>query len=106
MVAGDDVIDISLDPVAERRRRRRAWLRVGLPLAGVALMIATILAIAYSTVRANRQGALALSQNLLDTLEDRIALEVSAYLDAPAMTRTGPSRVVTASYWAGLSSFW
>jgi hypothetical protein len=45
MVARYRVVDISVDPRDERRRRRRALLRIGIPLAGVALMIATLRAI-------------------------------------------------------------
>jgi hypothetical protein len=43
MVTSNPVVDISVDPLDERRRRRRALLRIGIPLGGVALMIATIL---------------------------------------------------------------
>jgi hypothetical protein len=39
MVASNPVVDISVDPRDERRRRRRALLRIGIPLGGVALMI-------------------------------------------------------------------
>ena len=41
------VVDIEVDPLDERRRRRRVLLRIGIPLGGVALMIATILFIAF-----------------------------------------------------------
>ena len=58
------------------------WL--GIPLGGVALMIATILFIAFYADRANRDGALALSDDLLATLEQRIGIEVSAYLEPAA----------------------
>ena len=81
MVASNPVVDISVDPLYERRRRRRALLRIGIPLGGVALMIATILFIAFYADRANRAGALALSNDLLVTPEQRIGNEVSAYLE-------------------------
>src|ERR1700747_3504816 len=86
MVASNRVVDISVDPRDERRRRRRALLRIGIPLGGVALMIATILFIAFYADRANRAGALALSNDLLVTLEQRIGNEVSAYLEHAART--------------------
>jgi adenylate cyclase len=86
MVASNRVVDISVDPRDERRRRRRALLRIGIPLGGVALMIATILFIAFYADRANRAGALALSSDLLVTLEQRIGNEVSAYLEPAART--------------------
>jgi hypothetical protein len=84
MVTSNPVVDISVDPLDERRRRRRALLRIGIPLGGVALMIATILFIAFYADRANRAGALALSNDLLVTLEQRIGNEVSAYLEPAA----------------------
>ena len=84
MVTGSQVVDISVDPLDERRRRCRALLRIGIPLGGVALMIATILIIAFYSDRANRDGALALSNDLLVTLEQRIGIEVSAYLEPAA----------------------
>jgi len=78
------VVDIEVDPLDERRRRRRVLLRIGIPLGGVALMIATILLIAFYADRANRDGALELSNDLLVTLEQRIGIEVSAYLEPAA----------------------
>ena len=47
-------------------------------------MIATILFIAFYADRANRDGAMALSNDLLVTLEQRIENEVSAYLEPAA----------------------
>jgi adenylate cyclase len=81
LVAGPQVVDISVDPLDQRRRRRRAWLRIGLPVAGVALMIVTIVGIALYSYRANRSGALALSNDLLATLEERVTITLSHYLD-------------------------
>ena len=60
MVTGrQQVVDIGIDPLDERRRRRRSLARIGVPVGGVALMVATILAIAVYSDRANRAGALA-----------------------------------------------
>jgi len=86
VAVASQVIDISADPLDERRRRRRALLRIGLPIAGVVLMIAAVLSIALYSERANRSGVLGLSADLLSALDSRVASEVSAYLD-PA-TRT------------------
>src|SRR5215470_769139 len=61
MVASNPVVDISVDPREERRRRRRALLLIGIPL-----------------------GAVALSKDLLEMLEQRIGIEVSAYLEPAA----------------------
>jgi adenylate cyclase len=83
MVVSPQLVDVSLDPLDQRRRRRQVLLRIGLPIAGVGLMVATILGIALYADRANRSGALALSNDLLATLEQRIALAASAYLDPP-----------------------
>jgi hypothetical protein len=44
------------------------------------MTITTILINAFSPDRANRDGALALSHDLLMTLQQRIGIEVSAYL--------------------------
>jgi len=84
VAVASQVVDISADPLDERRRRRQALLRIGIPIAGVALMIVAILAIALYSERSNRSGVLALSDDLLSTLDDRIALAVSSYLDPPA----------------------
>jgi hypothetical protein len=84
MGTSNPVVDINVDPLGQARRRRRALLRIGIPLGGVALMIATILFIAFYSYRANRDGALALSNDLLATLEQRIGIEVSDYLEPAA----------------------
>jgi adenylate cyclase len=84
MITSNPVVDINVDPLDARRHRRRALVRVGIPVGGVALLIATILFIAFYSYRANRNGALALSNDLLATLEQRIGMEVSDYLDPAA----------------------
>ena len=84
MISSKPVVDINVDPLEEVRRRRRALIRIGIPLGGVALMIATILFIAFYSYRANRDGALALSNDLLATLQQRIAMETSDYLEPAA----------------------
>ena len=84
MMTGNPVVDINVDPLDVARRRRRLLLRIGIPVGGVALMIATILLIAFYSYRANRDGALALSNDLLATLEQRIGIEISGYLAPPA----------------------
>jgi len=81
MPGNNSVIDVNLDPLSERRRRRRALLRIGLPVAGVALMIVFIVLIAIYSTRANQSGVLALSDDLLNDLDGRIALAVASYLD-------------------------
>lgn len=55
-------------------------MRIGVPIAGVALIAAAILGIALYAHEANRRGALALSTDLLHVLEARVAEEVNAFL--------------------------
>jgi class 3 adenylate cyclase len=81
MAAVNRVVDISEDAVAVRRRRRRALLRVGVPILGTILVIVAIIGIALYSHSANRRGVLALSDDLLDTLDAQIAQRVAAFLD-------------------------
>lgn len=77
-MSADDVVDIAGTPM--NHRLRQVWLRVGVPIGGVALVIAAILAIALYTERANQSGVLLLSDSLLTSLEQRISQQVSSYL--------------------------
>ncbi len=76
-----DVVDVDLDPLAEQARRRSTLLRIGLPLGGVGLIIGVLLGIALYADSANRAGVLGLSDTLLHGLQERVALQVSAYLE-------------------------
>lgn len=80
MVAGNEVVDVAVNPLEVRDRRRRAWRRIGVPILAVALVIAILLVATVVTYRQNRQGMLALVDNLLTTLDNQIAGEVAAYL--------------------------
>jgi hypothetical protein len=84
MVAGNQVVDITVDPREVRSRGRRLWLRGGIPIVGVLLLVAAILTIAVNTDRENREGVLALTDNLLKTFDNQIAAEVAAYLGPAA----------------------
>ena len=76
----DEIVDIS----QTRLKRRRQFLaRVGVPLLGVVLVILSILGVTLYTYQANRQAALDLTHDVLNTLQARIAHEVDNYL-APA----------------------
>lgn len=75
----DDVVDITRIPA--NQHHRQVWLRVGIPIVGVALVLAAVLAIALYSERANRSGVLQLSDSLLTTLEQRISQQVTAYLE-------------------------
>ena len=84
MARGDAVIDIDIDPFAERASRWRTLLRIGVPVLGVALTIAAILAIALYTDQAYRRGALALSEDVLTALDGRSANRWPAILVQPS----------------------
>jgi len=77
-LATDEIVDISGGRV---RRRRQSLRRVGGPVLGVGLVILSILGISLYTYQANREGALMLSEAVLDALQARIAQEVSSYLN-------------------------
>ena len=79
-----DIIDIDVDPLAERSRRRNTLLHIGLPLCGVGLIIGFLLGIAVYADNANRAGVLGLSNTLLRSTQERITLQVSAYLEPAA----------------------
>jgi len=59
-------------------------LRIGLPLAGVGLIIGFLLGIAVYADSVNRAGVLGLSDTLLRSTQERISLQVSAYLEPAA----------------------
>src|SRR5689334_19622703 len=64
-----------------RTGRGHLWLRIGVPIGGVLLVIAAILAITLYADRVNRAGVLMLSNDLLTGLEAQIAQQVSDYLE-------------------------
>src|SRR3954464_1063133 len=84
MARGNAVIDIDIDPFAARTARWRTLLRVGIPVLGMALIIALILAITIYADRANRRGALALSEDVLTALDARISDQVASYFGPAA----------------------
>jgi adenylate cyclase len=83
MSQGQAIIDITADPAAVRAERRRARLRIGVPILGVVLMIGVILLIVIVTTRANRNGAMKLADDVLAANEARIAEEVTGYFAVP-----------------------
>lgn len=80
MQSSDRLVDVIADPFDTRRRRRRAFGRVVMPICGVAMVIAAIFAIAVYSHEANRKGVLALSDDLLATLDEAIRQQVAAFL--------------------------
>ena len=82
------VIEISMD--SRRRRIRSRLMRVLVPVGSVIIMLAAILSITMFSYHNNRQEALALSEKLLEALDQRIATEVSTYLSpATDMVKLG-----------------
>ncbi len=75
-----ELVDISLDIRTRRQRRRRRLIRVAIPVGCLALMIASIAFIAVYAYQNNRHDALELTDDLLETLDRRIAAEVENYL--------------------------
>ena len=59
-------------------------LRIGLPLCGVGLIIGFLLGIAVYADSANRAGVLGLSSTLLRSTQERISLQIAAYLEPAA----------------------
>jgi hypothetical protein len=86
MARGNAVFDTDLDPFAARADRRRALMRIGVPILGVAPTIAVMLFIAVYANRANTRGALALSSDVLAALEGRITEQVAGYFGSAAWT--------------------
>src|SRR4051812_17901722 len=84
MARGNTVIDIDIDPLAARAVRWQTLLRIGVPVLGIVLIIALILAIAIYADRANRRGALALSEDVLIALDARISDQVTSYFGPAA----------------------
>ena len=80
----DEIIDVDVDPKEMRRARWRRVVRFGVPLAGVVLIVAAITAVTLYSYRSNRDDALALSQNLVAVLDQRVQAQVESYLDPAA----------------------
>jgi adenylate cyclase len=77
----EQIVDTSEDIRAVRKRQRLSLLRIGIPILGVALVIIAIIGIAAFSHYSNRRGVLALSDNLLTTLDAQIAQRVAAFVD-------------------------
>ena len=89
-----EIVDISQDTRTRRQRLRRRFVRVVIPLGCLVLMIASIASIAIYSYHNNRKDALALSNDLLKTLDRRIAAEVQNYLSPAAEMVTLAASIV------------
>ena len=75
-----EIIDISDFTLSRRQQKRRFWLRILIPVLCVVLMVGAILGIAAYSYTNTRQDALALTDSLILSLEQRISLQVNNYL--------------------------
>ncbi|MBT8365848.1 MAG: GAF domain-containing protein [Deltaproteobacteria bacterium] len=75
-----ELVDINMDFQTRRQRLRRRLLRVIIPIGAVFLIVASITTITMVIYNNNRRDALALSEELLEALNQRIHSEVKAYL--------------------------
>ena len=75
----DDILDISSADTRHARFKRRL-LRIVVPIACVVLLMAVIVGIALFNYTSNRRDALALSADLLGSLDREISTEVRAFL--------------------------
>jgi adenylate cyclase len=81
----DETTYISLETDHLGPRQRRSHLvRIIVPISFVAVILAAVLLIAYYSYHSNRKAALALSNDLLNTLDQSISTEVETYL-SPAV---------------------
>ena len=95
----EEFVDIS--PIDSRREQiKRRLLRIIVPIAFVTLMMGSILGIALYSYTSNRRDALALSEDLLQSLDRRIATEVRTFLSPAAeMVRIIDSTMKEPQYW-------
>ena len=75
-----EIVDISQDTRTRRQRLRRRFIRVVVPLGCLGLLIASIAFVVIYSYHNNRKDALILTDDLLRTLDRRIAVEVQNYL--------------------------
>jgi len=75
-----DLVDINMDYQARRQRLKHRLLRVIIPIAGVFLILASIMTITMVSYYNNRRDTLALSEDMLKALDQRIHSEADAYL--------------------------
>lgn len=83
-MASDQIIDVNDRTFGSPPGRSRFWLRLILPVAAVLVIAGGILAGTYHQYRQNRNDVLALSDDLVTTLQGRVKREVSGYLQPAA----------------------
>ena len=75
-----DLVDINMDYQTRRQRLKHRLLRVIIPIGGVFLILASIMTITMVSYYNNRRDTLALSEDMLKALDQRIHSEADAYL--------------------------
>ena len=80
---GSRYVALESDNIRGMRKRQRI-IRIVIPVSFVAVVIAGLLIISYQSYEANHKAALVLSNDLLQALEQRISVEVQAYLKPAA----------------------
>jgi adenylate cyclase len=75
-----EIVDLGADPAEERRAARRRVKRVLAPIAAAALLVLSVIGLVVAGYENNRRGALALSGEVLEGLERRIALRAANWL--------------------------
>jgi len=98
-LSAEELVDINLDTKTRRQRFKHRLMRVIIPVGCVLFMVATILSISAYGYYVNHRDTLLLSENLLESLDLRIAAQVHEYL-APAseMVRLAAEIVENPSY--------
>ncbi|MBW2429754.1 MAG: GAF domain-containing protein, partial [Deltaproteobacteria bacterium] len=74
------LVDINMDFQTRRQRLKHRLLRVVIPVGCVLLIVAAIMTITLVSYSNNRRDTLALSEDMLATLDRRIHSEINAYL--------------------------
>jgi len=76
----NEIIDTSSEVFGSLKNSRRRLLRVVSPILFVVILLAALLGTAMFSYYSNRHDVLALSEDLLNTIEQRIAIQIKDYL--------------------------
>jgi class 3 adenylate cyclase len=95
----EEILDYSTMDLKRGQLRRRI-VRIILPIACVALLMATIVGIALFNYTSNRKDAIALSEDLLRSLDRQIATEVRTFLStASDLVKIIDGTLKHSAYW-------
>lgn len=79
-----ELVDLGVDPAELRRAARRRLTRVIAPIAAASLLVLSVIGLLVASHESNRRGALALSDDVLAGIEQRIEVQVAQWLDPAA----------------------